>query len=82
MPTGHDRTAVDRYDVTVRQDALPGDSVHDLVVDGGAHRGRVAVVAQEVGLRVVLVQDLAECTVEVRGGGPGDGGRDRGVERE
>ena len=44
----HIGTTVAAKQVTVLQHPLAGDAMHNLLVHRGAHRGRVAVVAQEV----------------------------------
>ena len=50
----HIGTTVAAEQVTVLQHPLAGDAVHNLLVHRGAYRGRVAVVAQEVGLSLAL----------------------------
>ena len=50
----HIGTTVAAKQVTVLQHPLAGDAMHNLLVNRGAHRGRVAVVAQEVGLSFAL----------------------------
>ena len=44
----HIGTTVAAKQVTVLQHPLAGNAMHNLLVHRGAHRGRVAVVAQEV----------------------------------
>ncbi len=78
VPALDDGTAVDGDDVTLGEHPLPGDAVHDLVVDRGADRPREAVVALEgrhgtAGADVVL-GDRVEL-------GGADAGADRGAQQ-
>ena len=50
----HIGTTVAAKQVTILQHPLAGDAMHNLLVHRGAHRGRVAVVAQEVGFSLAL----------------------------
>ena len=67
--------AVEGDQVAVGQDALAGDAVDDLVIDGDAHGGRVVVVAQEVRVGAGRLDDAGRDGA----GGLNDPGRD-GVE--
>ncbi len=81
VPAVHDGAAVDGDDVPVGQYLITGDPVNDLIIDGHAHGGRIAVVAQEVGLGVIRRQHIPEGLVHICSGGPGNGSGHGGVER-
>ena len=62
--------AIEGDQVAVGQDALTGDAVDDLVIDGDAHRSRVVVVAQEVRVGTGRLDDAGRDGVELGGGDP------------
>src|SRR5581483_877738 len=56
---------VEADDIAFLQHALAGDAVHDLLVDGDADRGRIAVVPEERRLDTLLRELLAHDLVEL-----------------
>src|SRR6202044_3328682 len=76
VPAVEDRAAVDRDQVPgLELGAVPGDAVHDLVVDGGADRRRITVIALEGRDGAGLADFPLGDRVEFRGG---DARLDRG----
>ena len=76
-----DDAAVDRNDVAGAEEAFLGrDAVHHLVIDGGAERGRVAVVSLERGDDAGELGHLLVCgDLEIHRGGAGPNGRGDGL---
>ncbi len=67
MEAADERAHVHADDVTLLQHPLAGDAVDDLIVDGDAHAGRIAVVVQERRGRSLLGDELIDCLVNLLG---------------
>ena len=65
MKPSDKRTHVHADDVALLQHPLAGDAVDDLVVDGDAHTGRIAVVVQERGRGALLRDELEHSLVDL-----------------
>ena len=66
-----ERAHVHADDVALLQHPLAGDAVDDLIVDGDAHAGGVAVVVQEGRGRALVLDELEHCLVDLSGGDAG-----------
>ena len=67
MEAADERAHVHADDVALLQHPLAGDAVDDLIVDGDAHAGRIAVVVQERRGRSLLGDELIDCLVNLLG---------------
>src|SRR5439155_17294938 len=70
----HDTTPVKSHDVAFLEPSVRGrDAVHDLLVDGDAHRSREAAVALEGRPGLALAEESLDLLVDFERGHPGLG---------
>ena len=67
MEAADERAHVHADDVALLQHPLAGNAVDDLIVDGDAHAGRIAVVVQKRRGRSLLGDELIDCLVNLLG---------------
>ena len=65
MEAADERAHIHTDDVALLQYPFAGDAVDDLVVDGDAHAGRIAVVVQERGRGALLRDELEHSLIDL-----------------